>query len=233
MKLLTPASVRIPARKRRAWLLGLALLAIPVTVATASEPPSRIVLQVPEAALHAGQPATLAVELTGENGKPAVALEDIHIELQGLGGLSRTASLTIPAGSSRAELPIQAPKPGLWQIEARSRGLVSGNGVVACVAEKAKVLKSARENPSAMVLPPGRVLTSRDRNLSRVRRRPCPLSRWAVQAGPARIPQCLSPPLRIRGSTAELPGLASAGTELWVRLLDDDGEPVSRKYRST
>lgn len=37
------------------------------------------------------------------------------------------------------------PKPGLWKIEARSHGLLSGSGAVACVAEKAAVRKTTPE----------------------------------------------------------------------------------------
>lgn len=121
----------------RSWILT-AFLLLPSTVLAAG-PPTEIRLRAPESALTAGQRGSLMIELLAENGRPVPALQDVQIRLEGIGNLSRESSVTLPAGASRIEVPIQAPKPGLWQIEARAPGLASGFGVVTCLKETRRV----------------------------------------------------------------------------------------------
>lgn len=120
--------------KSRTFLLAV-LLALPYTAA-ATEPPTRIGLQVPDSVLAPGQRSRLVVELLGEDGKPALAPQAFQIEIKGIGGLSQETRAAFPASSSRIEVPIQASKPGFWKIEASAPGLLSGFGVVACGARE-------------------------------------------------------------------------------------------------
>jgi len=119
--------------KPRFFLLT-ALLAIPAA-SLAAEPPVRIALRVPKAQLEPGKVSRIAVELLGERGRPAAAAEPLPIQLAGAAGLGVPARVTVPAGASRIEVPIRAVKPGLWKIEASSKGLFSGFGVVVCIAK--------------------------------------------------------------------------------------------------
>lgn len=118
----------------RSWILT-AFLLLPSTVLAAG-PPTEIRLRAPESALTAGQRGSLVIELLGENDQPAPALQDLQIRLEGIGALTREKSVTLPAGASRIEVPIQAPKPGLWQIEAKAPGLASGFAAVTCLRER-------------------------------------------------------------------------------------------------
>jgi hypothetical protein len=116
------------------WILLLtAFLATPAA-SLAAEPPIRIALGVPKAQLQPGKASQITVELLGESGRPAVAAEPLKILLAGAAGLGAPAWVTVPAGASRLAVPIQAAKPGLWQIEARRKGLFPGFGVVVCPA---------------------------------------------------------------------------------------------------
>lgn len=131
----------------RSWILT-AFLLVPST-GLAAEPPTEIRLRAPETALATGERGTLVIEVLGENGRPAPALRDVQIDLQGIGGLSRGKSVILPAGTSKIEVPIQAPKPGLWQIEARAPGLASGFGVVTCLKSRPRPVSQVK------ALPPG------------------------------------------------------------------------------
>ena len=118
--------------KIRSFLpLALLLLSAP---GWALEPPAKVALQVPTGHLSPGEASHLVLSLTGAKGEPVASVQDLQIEIQGAAGLGAPARVTIPAGSSRLEVPIRAPKPGLWQIEASSPGLASSYGLVACAS---------------------------------------------------------------------------------------------------
>jgi hypothetical protein len=132
----------------RSWILT-AFFLLPSTVLAAG-PPTEIRLRAPESALTAGQRGSLVIELLAEDGRPVPALRDVQVDLKGIGKLSREQRVTLPAGSSRIEVPIQTPQPGLWEIEARAPGLVSGFGVVTCLRERPQPAREIK----ALQLPP-------------------------------------------------------------------------------
>ena len=136
------------------WLLLLtALLAIPAA-SLAAEPPVRIALRVPKAQLQPGKASQITIELLGESGRPAAAAEPLTIQLAGAAGLGTPARVTVPAGASRLEVPIRAAKPGLWQIEARRKGLFPGFGVVVCIAGPQRATPIALPKPRASLPAP-------------------------------------------------------------------------------
>ncbi|HEV8577938.1 MAG TPA: hypothetical protein VGX68_02550 [Thermoanaerobaculia bacterium] len=127
------------------WILLLpALLVIPAG-SRAAEPPVRIALRAPSAPLEPGKAARIVVELLGESGRPAAALEAVPVKLAGIASLATAARVIVPAGASRIEVPIRAPKAGLWQIEASSKGLFSGFGVVVCLSKTQRTVPGKRE----------------------------------------------------------------------------------------
>jgi hypothetical protein len=81
-----------------------------------------------------GQQAPLGIETVGERGQLLAAQHPVAVSLSGAAGLTATTRVNLPAGSSRAAVPLTATKPGLWQIEARAQGLYSASTVVVCVA---------------------------------------------------------------------------------------------------
>jgi hypothetical protein len=111
---------------------AVAVLLLTPCAGLAAEPPARITVQAP-ASLRPGEAGKLVLSLAGTRGEPTPALQPIALELRGAGALG-PATVTVPAGASRLEVAIRAPKPGLWQIEVRSPGLTSGFAIVACVA---------------------------------------------------------------------------------------------------
>ncbi len=119
------------------WMLVLAVLLpellVTPSVCLAGEPPVRIVIQAP-ASLSLGQTSRLVVSLVGEKGQPRPTAQSLRIEIRGAEGLGAPTQVTIPAGAASAEVAVRAPKPHVWQIEAKSPGLSSGYAVVACVA---------------------------------------------------------------------------------------------------
>jgi hypothetical protein len=114
------------------WILLLTACLGLTAGARADELPVRIDLQVPSS-VQPGKPARLVVELRGESGRPAAAAQELQVQLAGAAGLGAPPRVSVPAGVSRIEVPIRAPKAGLWQVEASSKGLFSGFGVVVCV----------------------------------------------------------------------------------------------------
>ncbi len=117
------------------WIFLLtALLAVPAS-SRAEELPVRIELRAPAAPLEPGKASRITIELLGENARPAAAPQEIRIDLAGIGGLAAKPQVTVPAGASRVEVPVRPAKPGLWKIEASSKGLISGFGVVVCMAK--------------------------------------------------------------------------------------------------
>ncbi|HEV3073040.1 MAG TPA: hypothetical protein VHB47_01375, partial [Thermoanaerobaculia bacterium] len=102
---------------------------------TAGErPPSRLRLVRPLGPLVPGQQAPLGIETVGERGQLLAAQHPVAVSLSGAAGLTATTRVNLPAGASRAAVPLTAAKPGLWQIEARAQGLYSASTVVVCVA---------------------------------------------------------------------------------------------------
>lgn len=97
-------------------------------------PPSRLRLVRPAGPLVPGQQASLGIETVGERGELLAAQHPVAVSLSGAVGLTAATRATVPAGSSRADVPLTATKPGLWQIEARTLGLYSASTVVVCVA---------------------------------------------------------------------------------------------------
>jgi hypothetical protein len=181
--------------------------------ASADELPVRIDLQVP-ASLQPGKPARLVVELRGENGRPAAAAQDLQVQLAGAAGLGMPPRVTVPAGGSRIEIPIKAAKAGLWQVEASSRGLLSGFGVIVCVAPKANAASLSRqavERPALSTGTGGEVKErSRAPHAERLRRR-------ATAAAPAPPPLeaeaviLAMPPPTVEADLQPAPADASAG----------------------
>ncbi len=103
---------------------------------TAGErPPSRLRLVRPVGPLVPGQQAALGIETIGERGQLLAAQHPVAVSLSGAAGLTATTRVNLPAGASRADVPLTATKPGLWQIEARAQGLYAAwSTVVVCVA---------------------------------------------------------------------------------------------------
>ncbi len=120
----------------------------------AGEPPARIAVQAP-GSLHPGEAGKLVLSLAGTKGEPTRALQPLPVEIRGAGALG-PATATIPAGASSLEVAIHAPKPGLWQIEARSPGLASGFAIVVCIAPQLRGIQRPVTVPEvrAQAVPP-------------------------------------------------------------------------------
>jgi hypothetical protein len=173
------------AHRARRWLLAAlalvcwaAAMAAPRPAGGEEPPPSRLRLERLSGPLVPGQHASLRIETVDQAGKPVPVHRPVEISLTGTGSVTATTRITIPAGSASVEVPIDAKKPGLWQIEARGEGLYSASTVIVCVApavlqrhqEVAKVIQrtpaatagTAAERPGerAPAPPPRRLLRS-------------------------------------------------------------------------
>jgi hypothetical protein len=141
-----PVPALLPALLARLLPALLALLALlasggpaagaagPSAGTAGERPPSRLRLVRPVGPLVPGQQAPLGIETVGEHGQLLAAQHPVAVSLSGAAGLTATTLVNLPAGSSRAAVPLTATKPGLWQIEARAQGLYSASTVVVCVA---------------------------------------------------------------------------------------------------
>ncbi|HVR95358.1 MAG TPA: hypothetical protein VMW27_02005, partial [Thermoanaerobaculia bacterium] len=153
------------------------LLVLIAAAAAAAEPPARIKLLLPTEPLRPGQASRLTLELTGESGKPVAAPQDVPIQIAVASGLVTSPQVKVLAGTSRLDVPVRAAKAGLWKIEARSPGLASDFGVLACLAPKAAVVtRGAAELEIPAIAPrPGtgaRVLHRESETAAEARRRP-------------------------------------------------------------
>lgn len=146
MKPLASGRLRISALQRLLRFSMLGLLLAP-GLGLAAEPPSRIRLVMPDS-LAPGETGRIVVELRGETGQPAAATQDLRIEIRGMKALP--PQVTIPAGSSRVEVPVRPPKADVWQIEASAKGLFPDEQTMICKEKSA----SSKDKPSQNALPP-------------------------------------------------------------------------------
>jgi hypothetical protein len=131
------------------WTAAVAFLLLAGAV-RAAEPPARIAVQATPL-LKPGEAGKLVVSLAGTKGEPTPTLQPLSIEIREAAGLGAPATATVPAGATRAEVTIHAPKPGLWQIEARAPGLASGFATVVCIApERLAAVRRPTPIPGAM-----------------------------------------------------------------------------------
>jgi hypothetical protein len=122
-----------PGLRRTFLLAAVAWLAAGLA---AAQPPSRLILKTPAEPLHPGEAGEIRLILANAAGKPRPAKRDLTVDLSGAKGLVSASRQVIPAGKAESRISIRPTKPGLWEIEARSRGLESAQGVVVCVARK-------------------------------------------------------------------------------------------------
>jgi hypothetical protein len=130
----------LTAHRARRWLLlALALgtcapAAVAARAAGATEPPpSRLRLVRLGQPMAPGQRAVLRIETLDQGGKPRPTHRPLEVSLTGVAGLTATSRVTVPAGSAGVDVPIEAKKAGLWQIDARAEGLYSASTVIVCV----------------------------------------------------------------------------------------------------
>ncbi|HXO40027.1 MAG TPA: hypothetical protein VN999_01160, partial [Thermoanaerobaculia bacterium] len=170
----------------------------PPAAPTGQRPPSRLRLVRPVGPLVPGQQAPLGIETVGERGELLAAQHPVAVSLAGAAGLTATTRVTLPAGASRADVPLTGTKPGLWQIEARAQGLYSASTVVVCVAPA--VL--ARHQALAAVPP---------RRPAATGTAPAPAARNQVTApAPRQAPQATLPPPPRATAPASTPASAPA-----------------------
>lgn len=122
-----------PAFRRSFLLAAVAWLAAGLA---AAQPPSRLVLKTPAEPLQPGEKGEIRLILANTAGEPRPGKRDVRVEIRGAQGLVSASRQVIPAGKAEVRIPIRPSEPGLWEIEARSRGLESAQGVVVCVARK-------------------------------------------------------------------------------------------------
>ena len=204
-------------RARRWMLLALAWVswtpaAVALSADTAEPPPSRLRLERLSGPLVPGQHGNLRIETVDQAGKPLPVHRPVEVSLTGAAGLTSTVRITVPAGSAGIDVPIEASKPGLWQVDARGEGLYSASTVIVCVAPA--VLE--RHQDVARVLP--RLPAVAPRTAAEL-----PRERTRVAATPAPAPSPLAAPTSARRRLTRAPTTAAAPTPTSTAVLAPAG----------